>query len=75
MYTPITLLNNKRSKILPYLFKKVAPRDTDVKLTPSLGMGSGANIHSPNEYMNFEDFQKTMDTAIHVYYTVAETMV
>ena len=40
----------------------------------SFGFGSGANIHSPNEYMNFEDFQKAMDTAIHFYYKVAETM-
>jgi len=39
----------------------------------SFGFGSGANIHSPNEYMNFEDFQKAMDTAIHFYYKVAET--
>ena len=40
----------------------------------AMGMGSGDNIHSPNEYMNFEDFQKAMDSAIHFYYKVAETM-
>jgi acetylornithine deacetylase/succinyl-diaminopimelate desuccinylase-like protein len=40
----------------------------------SFGFGSGDNVHSPNEYMNFEDFQKAMDTAIHFYYKVAETM-
>lgn len=40
----------------------------------NFGLGSGANIHSPNEYMNFEDFQKAMDCVIHFYYTVAETM-
>jgi acetylornithine deacetylase/succinyl-diaminopimelate desuccinylase-like protein len=40
----------------------------------SFGFGSGANVHSPNEYMNFEDFQKAMDTAIHFYYKVADTM-
>ena len=40
----------------------------------SFGLGSGENIHSPNEYMNFEDFQKALDTAIHFYYKVAETM-
>lgn len=39
----------------------------------TLGLGSGANIHSPNEYMNFEDFQKAMDTIIHFYYQAAET--
>jgi len=39
----------------------------------AFGMGSGDNIHSPNEYMNFEDFQKAMDCAIHFYYKVAET--
>lgn len=38
-----------------------------------LGMGSGDNIHSPNEYMNIEDFQNALDTAIHFYYKVAET--
>ncbi len=38
------------------------------------GMGSGENIHSPNEYMVFEDFQKAMDCAIHFYYKAGETM-
>ena len=40
----------------------------------AFGMGSGENIHSPNEYMNFVDFQRAMDCAIHFYYTVGETM-
>lgn len=38
----------------------------------ALGLGSGGNIHSPNEYMNFGDFQKAMDVMIHFYYQAAD---
>jgi len=38
----------------------------------AFGLGSGGGIHSPNEYMNFGDFQKALDTVIHFYYKAAE---
>lgn len=38
------------------------------------GYGSGDNIHSPNEYMNYEDFPIALETAIHFFYTVADKM-
>lgn len=37
-----------------------------------LGLGPGDNIHSPNEYIRVEDFYLAMDTAIHLYYNLAE---
>lgn len=40
----------------------------------NLGFGSGNNAHSPNEYINLDDFFLGVDTAIHVYYNLAETL-
>lgn len=40
----------------------------------NLGLGSGENIHSPNEYINLKDFYLGMDTVTHFYYNLAESM-
>lgn len=46
-------------------------RELGIPLT-GLGLGSGENIHSPNEYINVEDFYLAIDTAIHMYYNLAQ---
>lgn len=46
-------------------------RELGVPMT-HLGLGSGENIHSPNEYVVVEDFYLAIDTAIHLYYNLAE---
>lgn len=40
----------------------------------SIGLGSGDNVHSPNEYMHTADFGVAIDLMIHFYYNIAETM-
>ena len=37
----------------------------------SMGLGHGANVHSPNEYYDLEYFDKNIDAAIHLYFNVA----
>ncbi|MFN8447086.1 MAG: M20/M25/M40 family metallo-hydrolase [Anaerolineae bacterium] len=38
----------------------------------NLGLGAGENIHSPNEYVRVDDFYLCIDTAIRLYYNLAE---
>ncbi|MBZ0286833.1 MAG: M20/M25/M40 family metallo-hydrolase, partial [Anaerolineae bacterium] len=40
----------------------------------NFGLGSGENIHSPNEYMNAADFDKALAATIRLYYNLAELM-
>lgn len=44
-------------------------RELGIPLT-GFGQGSGDNIHSPNEYMNAEDFYIALDATIHLYYNL-----
>lgn len=46
-------------------------RELGMPLT-SLGLGSGENIHAPNEYFWLEYFYKSVDTAIDFYFNLAE---
>jgi len=39
-----------------------------------LGLGSGDNVHSPNEYVNVEDFYTAVELAISFYHHAADTM-
>ncbi len=48
-------------------------RELGIPLT-NFGLGSGDNIHSPNEYMNAEDFDKAMEAMIRVYYNLSDLM-
>jgi acetylornithine deacetylase/succinyl-diaminopimelate desuccinylase-like protein len=38
------------------------------------GLGSGDNVHSPNEYVNIDHFYTAIEMAIHFYYHAADTM-
>ncbi len=40
----------------------------------SMGLGSGGGIHSPNEFMYQKDIGVAIDTAVHLYYNLADEM-
>ena len=44
-------------------------RELGIPMT-HLGLGAGENIHSPNEYVDVDDFYLGIDTAIHLYYNL-----
>jgi acetylornithine deacetylase/succinyl-diaminopimelate desuccinylase-like protein len=46
-------------------------RELEVPMT-HLGLGAGENIHSPNEYVRVDEWYMAIDTAIHLYYNLAE---
>ena len=43
---------------------------------PMIGLyfGAGDNVHAPNEFITIEDFHIAIDTAIHFYYNLADTL-
>jgi acetylornithine deacetylase/succinyl-diaminopimelate desuccinylase-like protein len=47
-------------------------RELDIPMT-QMGFGAGDNYHSPNEYLEIDEFLLAVDTAIHVYYNLAAT--
>jgi acetylornithine deacetylase/succinyl-diaminopimelate desuccinylase-like protein len=47
-------------------------RELDIPMT-MFGFGAGENVHSPNEYLELDEFYLGIDTAIHVYYNLAAT--